>query len=141
MRGFTLVIIRGARAAHDDTWMLQRSSAIMQDCRGQRGAADIAETDHLDMQFALAPESGYIRVIHATRIVVTQSSFNNSRITLLCICSRHTLQEEVAGISPRDSYPRLRVLLSGWVSLNGRPTNSVERQQSCRSTSLDKPNE
>jgi len=46
---------------------------------------------------------------------------------LLCIAARHTLQEEEAGISPRDSYPRLRVLLSGWVSLNGRPTSSEKR--------------
>ena len=58
MRGFALVIIRSARAADDDAWMLQRSSAIMQDGRGQRGAADIAETDHLDVQFALALECG-----------------------------------------------------------------------------------
>ena len=58
MRGFTLVIIRGARAAHDDARMFQRRSAIMQDCRGQRGAADVAETDHLNMQFFLALESG-----------------------------------------------------------------------------------
>ncbi len=58
MRRFTLVIIRGARAVDDDARMVQRRSAIMQDCRGQRGAADIAETDHLDMQFALALECG-----------------------------------------------------------------------------------